>query len=120
MLRGVAADLGHPLGHPLLEQLPLDQFLGVGVDVHAAAQPFHVADELDQFPGVLDRPVDQPSRQADDFRIGLVGQLQVQGQLFAVEHVDEDLAVAVGLPPHRGREAPPHAVHEVKNVLAGA
>ncbi len=106
----VFLDLGHPVGHVLLEQPPLDQLLGVGVDRDVAAQPLQPRQAIDQPPHVLDRPVGQRADRLDQLGIGPVGQLQVERQLLAVEHVDEGLAVAIGLLPRRGRKTPPHAV----------
>ncbi len=104
----------------MLEQPLLDQFLGVGVDGHVVARPFHLADELDQLPRVVDAPIDQAAGQADHFRIGLGWQLQVQGHLLAIQHVDECLAIAVGFRPRGRGKAPPHAVQQVQDMLAGA
>ena len=110
VLRGVRADLGHLLRHPLLKQPPLDQLLGVGIDRHAAVEPLQLAHELDQLPHVLDRAVNQLGGEADRFWIGLVRQLQVQRHLFAIQHVDQRLPIAIGLPPLGRGEPPPHTV----------
>ena len=62
----------------------------------------------------------EPSDGLDHFGIGLVGELQMQGELLAVEHVHEGLGGAIGPLSGRGRKSPPHAAEHVKDVLAGA
>ena len=118
--RRVLPDLGHPVRHVPLEEPPLDQLLGVGVDRDGPAQAIHPLHAIHQPPHVLDRPVGQRAGRLDQLGIGVVGQLQVERDFLAVERVDEGLAVAVGLSPRRGGKTPPHAMQHVQDVLARA
>ena len=116
----ILANLGHPVRHVPLEQPPLDQLLGVGINRNAVAQSIQSRQAIDQPPHVVDRAVGQRTDCFDKFRVGPVGQLQVERNFLAVKHVDERLAVAIGFLPRRGGKTSLYPLQNVQNVLAGA
>ena len=81
---------------------------------------FQPLDAIDQPSHVVDRPVGQRADRFDKLRFRAIGQLQAKRDFLAVEHVDERLAVAIGLLSCRGRKPPLHAMQHVQNVLARA
>ena len=116
----VLANLVHQAGDPVLEQPPLDQFLGVGIDGNFEALLLEPPNAADQGPRVVDRPVGERAGNFLHFRMGLVGQPQMERQVFAVEQVHADVLLAVGPGPLRGREPLADAVQRVHDVFAGA
>ena len=117
--RRVFANLGHPLGHVPLEQPALDQLLGVRIHGNIAAQTIRSGHAVDKPPHVVDRLAGQRGQRVDQPGGGTLRELQMERDLFAVEDVDEGLAIAIGLAAHRRRKTLPEAVQHIKDVLAG-
>ena len=120
MSRRILADVVHAVRHVPLEESSLDQFFGVGIYRDPVAQLLQPLDAIDQSSHVVDRPVGERTDRLDKLGFRAIGQLQAKRDLLAVEHVDECLAVAIGLRSCRDRKSPFHAMQHVQNMLARA